>query len=755
MKKLFTLVALLAVFLGAKAVSWDEVKKIDYKGLTDFPYYIMGYAPDIVNGIMVDDPVPYRKLWRDGDDGFTDEVKAECTEVKINGGTFYLQMLESNPWRQYFAADGVTTDIGTNYKIVARVKVSQDCTVRVNMGNWTSALSADVNFPASDDFQDVEWEYNEIPVASCFIIAQPGVTDAVIEWESITVYKQHKEGGRPEVWLQDIENGNAETPWTAEQAAIRFDDQTQNFTISAWSKEKGRNMNTNNGWDPFVSDIEVDPKDPSNHVFVCHGQPATTEGDAAAWDNQFWIQSQHSWTSGTKLKIKFRSMCDYAEPVKTNTQIHKQNPSDYLIWHAIGDITFTNEWNTFDDVMNIQDDMAGGWSIAFNLNANVKDAVNFYFDDLSWEYLQLDEGYFVSGVNVDVNPQYNDLDMAIQFEEGVDFNGDPCLVATFGTKGDANTYVDQLMISTKRGDDAAYKGATLKPEENPKTVTPDNWIDYTLSANAKIDLPGLGVWRVYLDTEYESMAFEMLEGTPYEQPDPVAVVTNATEVTVKGQTREYTEAEAEAAGIDKPENPGQPWDNQFFLVANSTVKAGTVTHVKFSYKRSNYQGTADVTSGTQSHNEPGQYIHWAAIGSFTFTDEWQEYDADFTIPNECDGSDNASGYKNDFKSIAFNMAEVKEACDYELKDIQWYVVDSSLGEGLTYKNLIDETGSANLYVKEGAGTNPHPFGTDPSGITNITAKQNSSAAIYNIAGQKVDNNFKGIVVKDGKKFVNK
>ena len=101
------------------------------------------------------------------------------------------------------------------------------------------------------------------------------------------------------------------------------------------------------------------------------------------------------------------------------------------------------------------------------------------------------------------------------------------------------------------------------------------------------------------------------------------------------------------------------------------------------------------------------------------------------------------------------MAEVKEACDYELKDIQWYVVDSSLGEGLTYKNLIDETGSANLYVKEGAGTSPYQFGTDPSGITNVTAKKNSSSAIYNIAGQKVDNNFKGIVVKDGKKFVNK
>ena len=77
MKKLFTLVALLTVFLGAKAVNWDEVKKIDYQGLTDFPYYIMGYAPEMQNGIMVDNPVPYRKLWRADDKDFTDEIKGK------------------------------------------------------------------------------------------------------------------------------------------------------------------------------------------------------------------------------------------------------------------------------------------------------------------------------------------------------------------------------------------------------------------------------------------------------------------------------------------------------------------------------------------------------------------------------------------------------------------------------------------------------------------------------------------------------
>ena len=752
MKKLFTLVALLAVFMGAKAVNWDEVKKIDYKGLTDFPYYIMGYAPDIVNGIMVDNPVPYRKLWRETDEGYAD-VADQCTQVTINGGTFYLQMLESNPWRQYFAADGVATDIGTNYKVVARVKVSQDCTVRVNMGDWSKALSADVLFPASDDFQDVEWTYDEIPVSSCFIIAQPGVTDAVIEWESITVYKQRKEGGRPQVWLQDITNGDAEKSWVEMQLdGITYNDNTKNFLVCAWSKERMRNLgepdaNGNQGWNPFPADIEVDPKDPNNHVYVCHGQPAITEGDAAAWDNQFWIQSKHAWSSGTKLKIKFRYMCDYATPVKTNTQVHHQTPSDYLIWHAIGDITFTDEWKTFDDVMNIGDDMANGWSIAFNLNANVKDAVNFYFDDLSWEYLQLDEGYFVSGVNVGVNPSYDDLDNAVQFEAVDDFN----YVGTFGTKGDANTYVDQVMISTKRGDDPAFKGATLKPQDKVRKSDPDQWIDYEPSSNAKIDLPGLGVWKVYLDTEYKAMAFEMLEGTAYEEPDPVAIFTYADEIVVNGKEREDLKDEwsnnelrvreeadnnpDDEHGLGGDGHNGQTWDNQFFIKANHALEKGTVTKLVFKYKSS----VAEAKTTTQCHGEnPGAYMHWAAIGDVNFTDEWQDFEKEFTVPNEADGMWN----------IAFNMAEIKGACDYSIKDVQWYLYDSSLEEGQTYENLI--SGATNFYKKEGANTDPY------TGINNVIINTGkTSSAIYNLAGQKVNNNFKGIVVKDGKKFVNK
>jgi hypothetical protein len=62
-------------------------------------------------------------------------------------------------------------------------------------------------------------------------------------------------------------------------------------------------------------------------------------------------------------------------------------------------------------------------------------------------------------------------------------------------------------------------------------------------------------------------------------------------------------------------------------------------------------------------------------------------------------------------------------------------------------------GSDNFYVKEGAGTTPYIFGTDPSGISSVTKANNGSAAMYNLSGQRVGADYKGMVIKNGKKFM--
>ena len=51
MKKLFTLVALLTVFMGVNAANWQKVYEKSYSEFTAFPYYVMGYVPEWYGGI--------------------------------------------------------------------------------------------------------------------------------------------------------------------------------------------------------------------------------------------------------------------------------------------------------------------------------------------------------------------------------------------------------------------------------------------------------------------------------------------------------------------------------------------------------------------------------------------------------------------------------------------------------------------------------------------------------------------------------
>ncbi len=753
MKKVFTLLALLTCFLGANAqAQWEEVYKVDYSNFSAFPFYVMGYVPEFDNGCMTDFGADYRyatqaDLDGDGDAKWKDGESSVGT-VKNSSGTEYQKVTGAGPyWHQYIIANDVDMVIDETYKVVAHVKSTAAVNANLQFGNWGSLKEVGVTIPESSEFQDVEWE-----VAGCmyngkgFICIQPGTSTATIEWQSLTVYHKKKANQRPQVWLEDIENGDAEKSWAdLGLADVKYNDTENNFKVCAWGKERGVNIGTGVSsegtplWDPFPATIEEEEGNPSNHVFVVHGKPAITEklnddANASAWDNQFWIQSKHAWKSGTTLKIKFRYKAS-APVSSTDTQIHLQNPSNYLIWHAIGNIAFTEEWQTFDGKMTIADDMANGWSIAFNLNSVVKDAVDFYFDDLSWQYLQLDEGYFASGINTNTATSYDDLDNAIQFEEGESADGTPCLIAVVGEKGNPATYVDQLMVSTTRGDDAAFKGATLKPAGKVKN-DPDDWQEYAASGNAKLDLPGLGVWKIYLDTEYKSIAFEMLEGTMYEEPDPIDIVTNTSEIVVNALERQPTAAEQpadEAAGT--PAGTGQPWDNQLFIKANRILKTGEETVIEF-----DYVADKEAKTTTQCHAQPGDY-RGGGVGDVNFTTTEQHFKADFVVP---------SHEKEDIQTMVFNLAEIKDACNYTIKNVKWYLKYDE--EGKTLENLINATGQENFsYKVVGGSITP----TDPTGIESVVNDKKASSVTYNLAGQRVSKDYKGIVIKNGAKYIAK
>ena len=726
MKKLFTLVALLTCFMGVRAAAdWKEVYKIDYANNTGFPFYVMGYVPEWFDGVMTDLGANYKYVTLDNEDGLSSDVI-----VTTQGGAQYYRIqVESPEWHQYFIADGIPTQLDGRYKVKAMVKASEPVNVNVNMGwGWGQGEQMAGVASIGTDWTEVEWEYSGIAGTSCNLVAQPGTFTGTIEWKYVTVSHNAKPV-RPTVWQEWLTSdgqpvivdgspiatymGDAETPWA--DPNVKFNDQSQNYLICAWGKEKGINMNDDGGWDPFPATIEeVD----GSHVFVVHGKVADADGDASAWDNQFWIQSPKAWKSGDQVKIHFRYKA--SKNVTVATQCHKQNPSDYLIWHAIGDVSFTEEWQDFDGVMNIADDMGGTWSIAFQLNQNDKDAIDFYFDDLSWQSMKLDEGYFVAGANPAEGLEY-DFDNATQFEYDEEAE---CYVATIGEKGE---YVNQIMISTVRGNDAAFKGNTLKPV-GTITNDPDNWMDYTEASLAKLNLPGTGKWKIYLDEGYKSMAFEMLEGTEIK---PVEINPNPTLIVVNAPERDDLTDGEDGTVKEEPGGTGQPWDSQFWIVANRTLSTGEATILQFKYKSS-----IPARTSTQCHKEPGAYLHWGAIGDVNFTEEWQDFETNFTVPGDANG----------MQSIAFNMAEIKEACKYEIKDVVWKLEDGT-------ESLINQEGADNFFVKEGAGDTPHVF-VDPDGISSVVANSSNVPTVtYNIAGQRVTKDYKGIVIKNGKKVV--
>ena len=694
MKKLFTLLALLTCFMGAKAVEIVDAE-VDFSKYSDISEWGFPYG------------------W-----GGSESARAR---LSIADGCLHFHSEEATDpsWDcQFFPIGGVDAEPDVVYTLHYKIKGS----VAQNVSMLGFGQTPYGQFPITTEWVEGTVDY----VAASNdgnILMQCGdyVGDIDIAYLKITHEGKQE---RPVEWLEQLTNGDAETPW-GDLANVAYNDQENNFKICAWSKEKGHNLDDNGAWNPFPANIEeVD----GSHVFVVHGQVADTEGDPSAWDNQFWIQAPNAkvFKVGNQFKIHFRYKA--SEAATTNTQFHHQNPSDYVHWQAIGDVNFTTEWQDFDGTFTVPDAATDAWSIAFNLNPQNKNAVDFYFDDLSVSVMKLDEGLFVAGSNTTTGLEY-DYDNAIPFvyDEALE-----AYTATIGTAGKQDTWVNEVMISTVRGNDRAFKGATLKPSGT--FIGEDNWGEYTEASNAKIKLAA-GVWKIAVDTEGKQVNFIQVEGD--EPVGPIEINPNPTEVVVHGLERDdlsdtFDNQTGERTGREEEGGTGETWDNQFFIVANRTLDAGEVTVISFKYKAS----VAGATSGTQLHGDPGAYLHWNAIGSFNFTEEWQDFETTLTVPSEGNG----------MKSIAFNMAEIKGACDYYIKDVVWKLEDNT-------ESLINQTGADNFYVKEGAGTTPHIFGTDVDAISNVVADKANTSAAYNLAGQRVSNDYKGIVVKNGRKYI--
>ena len=139
-------------------------KTTDFSTMSSFPFYVMGYEPEIVDGILIS---------------------------KFPGD-----------WYQYFVVDGISTDPEKEYKVTAMIKASKEGSFNVQMGNWGATTEKQIS--VSTEWEEQFVTFNTITTESSFVVFQPGTFDGDIEVQWVRV--SHSEAPAVSFYVNQLEN---------------------------------------------------------------------------------------------------------------------------------------------------------------------------------------------------------------------------------------------------------------------------------------------------------------------------------------------------------------------------------------------------------------------------------------------------------------------------------------------------------------------------------------------------------------------
>ena len=133
------------------------------------------------------------------------------------------------------------------------------------------------------------------------------------------------------------------------------------------------------------------------------------------------------------------------------------------------------------------------------------------------------------------------------------------------------------------------------------------------------------------------------------------------------------------------------WDTQFWIVWDSSKAIQEGDSWEFSME---VRADKEATSSTQTHKDPGAYLHWAAVGDVKYTKEWEVFTASGTFASSDYGSP-IGGY-----SIAFNLNDFGSANKYYFDNISFKLNGEEM---VTNGNCDDPNALDNFYAKEKRG----------------------------------------------------
>ena len=173
---------------------------------------------------------------------------------------------------------------------------------------------------------------------------------------------------------------------------------------------------------------------------------------------------------------------------------------------------------------------------------------------------------------------------------------------------------------------------------------------------------------------------------------------------------------SKAAVVHATSTAVDEWDAQFFIYAKDHVFAlGEKFKLTFWVK-----ADKDAQADLQAHTTPGNYCGWyidGFNGPLQITTEWKEVVIEGTIS---DAMSQYGAVMSGMQTVAFNLNKDKTLeNNYYFDNISWKLI------------------------------------SDDTAVETVKTVNTQSGAIYNLAGQKVDTNYKGVVIINGKKVLMK
>ena len=147
----------LSKLIADKEIQVDPSQKVDkedaytdFSTMNSFPFYVMGYTPEIIDGILIS---------------------------KYPGD-----------WYQYFVVDNYPVDVDAKreYKVTAMIKASEDGQIDVQTGNWGATTSQKMS--VSTQWKEQSVTFSGITTEKAFVVFQPGTFagDISCKWVKVT-----------------------------------------------------------------------------------------------------------------------------------------------------------------------------------------------------------------------------------------------------------------------------------------------------------------------------------------------------------------------------------------------------------------------------------------------------------------------------------------------------------------------------------------------------------------------------------------